>query len=74
MIGGIEETSASFEAWSAPRSYPTTLSIRALVAVSLRSLACSVIACICAWMNSICSVARPFSQNGCFLALAGQDA
>src|ERR1700732_2291792 len=25
MIGGIEETSASFEARSAPRSYPTTL-------------------------------------------------
>jgi hypothetical protein len=24
MIGGIEETSASFEARSAPRSYPTT--------------------------------------------------
>jgi len=25
MIGGIEETSASFEARSAPRSYPTSL-------------------------------------------------
>jgi hypothetical protein len=25
MIGGIEETSASFEARSAPRSYPTIL-------------------------------------------------
>ena len=25
MIGGIEETSASFEARSAPRSYPTYL-------------------------------------------------
>ena len=25
MIGGIEETSASFEARYAPRSYPTTL-------------------------------------------------
>jgi hypothetical protein len=24
MIGGIEETSASFEARSAPRSYPTS--------------------------------------------------
>src|SRR5258708_3167821 len=26
MIGGIEETSASFEARSAPRSYPTSIS------------------------------------------------
>jgi hypothetical protein len=25
MIGGVEETSASFEARSAPRSYPTGL-------------------------------------------------
>ena len=29
LIGGIEETSASFEARSAPRSYPTTSGIRA---------------------------------------------
>jgi hypothetical protein len=28
MIGGIEETSASFEARSAPRSYPTSISCR----------------------------------------------
>ena len=28
MIGRIEETSASFEARSAPRSYPTTTSLR----------------------------------------------
>ena len=28
MIGGIEETSASFEARSAPRSYPTHLGVR----------------------------------------------
>ena len=28
MIGGIEETSASFEARSAPRSYPTTKDIQ----------------------------------------------
>jgi hypothetical protein len=28
MIGGIEETSASFEARSAPRSYPTRTDIR----------------------------------------------
>ena len=30
MIGGIEETSASFEARSAPRSYPTTVMPRTL--------------------------------------------
>ena len=35
MIGGIEETSASFEARSAPRSYPTHTTGRA---ASLRSL------------------------------------
>jgi hypothetical protein len=28
MIGGIEETSASFEARSAPRSYPTISDVR----------------------------------------------
>src|SRR5712671_1260577 len=28
MIGGIEETSASFEARSAPRSYPTVLPLQ----------------------------------------------
>jgi hypothetical protein len=28
MIGGIEETSASFEARSAPRSYPTNSDMR----------------------------------------------
>ena len=33
MIGGIEETSASFEARSAPRSYPTP--INGLVAAHL---------------------------------------
>ena len=31
MIGGIEETSASFEARSAPRSYPTNSDIVALI-------------------------------------------
>src|SRR5215469_5331913 len=31
MIGGIEETSASFEARSAPRSYPTRAAIRQVV-------------------------------------------
>ena len=30
MIGGIEETSASFEARSAPRSYPTPIRHRRL--------------------------------------------
>jgi len=29
MIGGIEETSASFEARSAPRSYPTGADVNA---------------------------------------------
>jgi hypothetical protein len=33
MIGGIEETSASFEARSAPRSYPTVADIDVVNAI-----------------------------------------
>jgi len=34
MIGGIEETSASFEARSAPRSYPTNSDMRRLYSMT----------------------------------------
>ena len=37
MIGGIEETSASFEARSAPRSYPTEAEVTYLLPISLLS-------------------------------------
>src|SRR5665811_804534 len=36
MIGGIEETSASFEARSAPRSYPTISDIRPVTVLHQR--------------------------------------
>src|SRR5262250_2907160 len=38
MIGGIEETSASFEARSAPRSYPTEADIRSSVELQASDL------------------------------------
>jgi hypothetical protein len=45
MIGGIEEPSASFEARSTPRSYPTTADITTdLVAGGLRQLLASTVA------------------------------
>jgi hypothetical protein len=43
MIGGIEETSASFEARYAPRSYPTPISRRKFSSVILLgALVCEV--------------------------------
>jgi hypothetical protein len=39
MIGGIEETSASFEARSAPRSYPTEADIDQRQITDARELA-----------------------------------
>ncbi len=41
------------------------LSVSALVAVSLRSFACSVIACICACIKSACSLVSSWASLTC---------
>src|SRR5260370_35355530 len=58
MIGGIEETSASFEARTAPRSYPTWLCENAVTwetarMVLLRSFE----------INATCELSRPHSLS-----------
>src|SRR5215510_1614990 len=65
MIGGIEETSASFEARSAPRSYPTTFGSKADITASLRLFITVVESRMCAvtWAIRQRPVSHPRSSN-----------
>ena len=60
MIGGIEETSASFEARSAPRSYPTAVTaivthadVKPSAAVEVRCEAPDIELLFVEWLNAI---------------------
>jgi hypothetical protein len=60
MIGGIEETSASFEARSAPRSYPTKAAVASQLLLR-REVAYSIT--LSAVANSVSGIVSPSAQR-----------
>jgi len=52
MIGRIEETSASFEARSAPRSYPTVTSLRCKTLVQCNVVNAALSCCCLLWCTN----------------------
>src|ERR1700687_5555970 len=72
MIGGIEETSASFEARSAPRSYPTKCMVRPCVARGFRrSVGSSVLHQCIRPLIGACAPGHHGYQRACVL-ISGQ--
>src|SRR6516162_277238 len=77
MIGGIEETSASFEARSAPRSYPTAGGVQQWASLPRSRVSCRLVhrnerqPCFLALRDRAAGLSRPMGRAPRFPNLAG---